>query len=629
MLSVRSVWKGCVMVTPMDEPLIRQVSPAQLAPHHDGSALYVSTDRPRLGGIVRVRVRLPVGSGVRTVRVRMVRDAEPAFADAVSEGIVDGEEWFAADVLMHNPVTGYRFMLDRGPLGYSWLNGSGEHHRDVSDAHDFRLTVFDPGPDWAVDGVVYQIFPDRFATSGPKSDLPRWFRPAAWDDTVVFHGPEGPLQFYGGDLDGIRDHLDHLERLGVSAVYLTPIFPARSNHRYNATTFASVDPLLGGDAALVALAGEVHRRGMKIVGDLTTNHSGDDHDWFRAAMADPSAPERSFYYVGEDGGYVSWLGHHTLPKFDLESPELRARMFAEADSVIARWLRPPFELDGWRIDVANMTGRQGAHDHGREVARLIRRTLAAVRPESVLIAEYTNDYTADLVGDGWQGSMNYAGFARPVWSWLASAEYERSQLEFPWRIARRSGPACTASMREFLAAVPWKVALRHWNLIGSHDTPRIRTITGSAVSTRIATALLMTYPGTPMMYSGDELGLEGTTGEDARRPMPWDREESWDRETMDEFRELIALRGAHPALRVGGLRWVIDTDDAIGYLRETRDERILVVVARSAWDGALLPATLAPGGTARRLHGAADLTVAGGALGVPGDGPAAGVWLLP
>ena len=599
-----------------------------LGPHHDGSDLYVGISKPQIGECVPIRIRVPQGVGVDSVRVRVVRDAEPTFVEAKSDGITDGEEWYVAEVEMHNPITSYRIQLDRGPLGYSWLNGSGEHFRDIADAHDFRLTTFDPGPDWALDAIVYQVFPDRFATTGPKTPLPDWAIAADWDDTVIYQGPDTPLQFFGGDLDGIRNHLSHLDYLGINALYLTPVFPARSNHRYNASTFAAVDPLLGGNEALARLAQAVHERGIRIIGDLTTNHSGDDHPWFRAAMGDATAPERSFYYVDDAGKYVSWLGHQSLPKFDLDSAELRERMFGTQDSVISRWLREPFNLDGWRIDVANMTGRQGIHDHGDTVAKLIRETLDAVRPESVLLAEYTNDFTPDLRGDGWQGSMNYAGFGRPIWSWLESAEYEASLMGTPWRIARRSGLMSSMTMREFAAAVPWKVAARHWNLTSSHDTARIKTVTGSDEMVRVAAGLLFTYLGTPMIFAGDELGLEGTNGEDSRRPMPWHKPDTWDHQTLDAYRDLIAVRRAHPALRRGGLRWVVETDDALGYLRETADERLLIVASRSPWSGVALPASLAPLGEVETLYGALDLRIAGGSLVVPGDGPSVGMWRL-
>ncbi len=185
---------------------------------------------------------------------------------------------------VHNPITNYRVLVDRGAAGSSWLNGTGEHFRDVTDQHDFRLTVHHPGPDWALDATVYQIFPDRFASTGPK-DLPEWALAAQWSDEVIHTGPRTPLQVFGGDLDGIVAHIDHVADLGATTVYLTPFFPARSNHRYNATSFDRVDPLLGGDEAFVRLSRAVHTRGMRLIGDLTSNHSGDDHEWFARPAA--------------------------------------------------------------------------------------------------------------------------------------------------------------------------------------------------------------------------------------------------------------------------------------------------------------------------------------------------------
>lgn len=600
----------------------------ELGSHHDGSALYVRTQTPNFGDVVPIRVRVPLGNGVDSVFIRVVRDAEPTYVAARPDGGNDHENWFTAELSIHNPVTSYRVLLDRGAAGYSWLNGTGEYLRDIADVHDFRLTVYPPGPDWALDSVVYQVFPDRFAKSDAVRETPPWALAAGWGDQVIHQGPETPRQFFGGDLDGVREHLDHLEALGADVLYLTPIFPARSNHRYNASSFAHVDPLLGGDDSLIQLSREVHRRGMRIVGDLTTNHSGDDHQWFAAAMSDHQAEERRFYYVEDDGSYAAWLGHRSLPKFDLESSALRSRLFGRQDSAVARWLREPFDLDGWRIDVANMTGRFGQHDHGNAVAREIRATIDAVRPQSVLLAEHCHDASGDLAGDGWQGTMNYAGFTRPVWSWLTSSNHGLGFFGMPVGIPRRPGPATMMTMRDFAASVPWKVACRNWNLLACHDTPRIRTVTGSRELVKVAAGLQMTYIGSPMIFAGEELGFEGVDGEDSRRPIQWQRRTEWDTETFDCFRDLIALRRAHPALRHGGLRWLIATDDALGYLRETEEERILVVCSRAPWPGALLPDSLCGAGSPQTLYGNSDIRVTSGAVVIPGDGPGVGIWQL-
>ena len=163
----------------------------------------------------------------------------------------------------------YRWLLDGVPDGYQWLNGEGLHAHDVTDAADFRLTTHAAPPSWAQDAVLYQIFPDRFAKSVDRP-VPAWAVPQRWDDPVIGNGPETPYQLYGGDLDGITAHLDHIASTGANTVYLTPVFPARSNHRYDASTFDVVDPQLGGDAALARLSDALHARGMRLLGDLTT-----------------------------------------------------------------------------------------------------------------------------------------------------------------------------------------------------------------------------------------------------------------------------------------------------------------------------------------------------------------------
>lgn len=605
----------------------------ELRAHHDGSEVYVPPSTPGLGDTVPVRVR--VTPDVADVWVRTVRDGEPRLERALPDGppTATGERWFAADVLVHNPVTPYRFFLDR-PGGYQWLNGRGIRDRDIPDAADFRLTVHPPAPDWTRDGIVYQIFPDRFARSAAAANrpLPDWAVPAAWGQEPIEAEP-GTL-IYGGDLDGIRDRLDHLADLGVGTVYLTPVFPSRSNHRYDASTFDQVDSLLGGDEAYIALSRALHARGMRLMGDLTTNHTGAGHEWFARAQ-DPSAPERDFYYWTEgDPGYVGWLEHASLPKLDYAAPELAARMIAGPGSVVGRYLREPFDLDGWRIDVANMTGRYAAQDLALQIARTIRATMTAAKPDSLLIAEHFHDASQDLPGDGWHANMNYSAFTRPAWTWLAPQDSTVPYLGLPTTTPRRGGSSVVATMRDFDAVLPWSVTSRQWNMLGSHDTPRLRSIVGSAQMVEVAAGLLFTYPGTPVVFAGDEVGLTGLNGEHARATMPWDEPDRWDGATLEVYRRLIALRRSSRALREGGMRWLHVADDALVYLREVLGERVLVCIARTAWSGAVLPPGFTDaepqtlyGPDLLRAHDAGSGAGRGG-FAIPGDGPAVGVWRI-
>jgi alpha-glucosidase len=603
-------------------------------PHHDGSPLYVSTDRPALGQRVEVWVRVPAGVDLAAVHARTTPDGEPHFTPLAIDpgrtgtavaGYGRGDTWWRGEVEVRNAVTGYRFLLTpRDGRPPSWLAADGTHPDDLPDATDFRLVAHEAPPAWSAGSIVYEIFPDRFARSaaaGPlrQADVPDWATACDWDrDPVIDRGPETPGQIYGGDLDGIVEHLDHVASLGADTIYLRPVFPGRSNHRYNATTFDVVDPLLGGDAALRRLVDAVHARGMRLVGDITTNHCGDDHEWFLAAAADPHAPEREMFSFHPDGTYESWCGFTTLPKYDWRSPLVRERVLA----VMRRWLE---FYDGWRVDVANMTGRLRGADDTHAIAADLRREVAAVRPDAILLGEHNHDATGDLDRDGWHGTMYYAGFTRPVWTWLrGDAPGLPDFLGVPGDVPRRDGASALATMRSFAARISWRSLVHSWWLLDSFDSPRFRTVAGSRERHLVGAGLQMTLPGTPMISAGSEFGLSGRNGEDARTPMPWNRPDDRDEATLAGYRALAALRRREPALREGGLRWLYADADALVFTRETAGESLLVAARRADGD----PVRLALDAVADGVHEADDLVPVSGVLTLPAGGPSLRVWRL-
>lgn len=574
-----------------DDPTRRRLS---AEPHHDGSTLH----GPRLAGAVLgdevdVLLRVPhEGSGtspVRAVHLRQVHDGEPRYVQAVVDRTDDHDVWYRASITVRNRLAHYRWLLDDGAggTGYRWVNAAGTHTHDVTDASDFVVSTYPAAPDWAVDGVMYQVFPDRFACSGQDhGPLPDWAVAADWDTTPVEHtGHDTPLQVYGGDLAGIEQRLQHLLDLGVDVLYLTPVFPAASNHRYNASSFDTVDPLLGGDAALQELVAAAHGVGLKVMGDLTTNHTGDTHDWFLAAQADPTSEEAGYYYFTDHpDGYEAWFGIASLPKLDYGSAALRRRIVDGPGSVVARWVDGRDGLDGWRVDVANMTGRHEGEDHNHDVARLVRRTMDATKPGTFLLAEHFHDTSDDVTtgAGGWDAVMNYAAFTRPVWQWLAAPGSRYGFLGMPVPVPRKPTADVVAAMRHFAAAVPWQQTLQNVNMLGSHDTPRALSVLGSTEALVAALAMLVGQPGIPMVFAGDELGLTGDDGEHARTPMPWHDAERLDGDLHRTYRELLRLRHDLEPLRRGGMRWLVADDDAMAWLRETPDERVCVVVAREA-----------------------------------------------
>jgi alpha-glucosidase len=580
-----------------------------LEPHHDGSPLFVSDQSPTLGQHVRVRIRIPHEFGpVTAVRTRSNPNHEPRFAVASMVATIDGWDWWEAEIEVENPVHGYRFLIKMGDGRNLWVNGTGVHSIETLDTEDFKLITFAPAPSWSASSVLYQIFPDRFARSeqADARPLPPWAEPANWSDPVIHIGPSTAHQFYGGDLLGIEERLDHLERLGVNLVYLTPVFPARSNHRYDALSFAEIDPLLGGDEAYVSLIEAVHRRGMHVIGDLTSNHSGDAHEWFAASHEHPGAPESAFYYWldHEQQSYASWLGVPSLPKFNWNSQDLRSRFIEGPDSVVAKWLKPPYNLDGWRIDVANMTGRYLDQDLNAEVRQIIRKTMIDVNPDTLLLGESTNDAASDFQGDAWHGAMTYTNFTRPIWGWLSTGQRESSYFGLPFgTIPSYTGREVFRAHTQFAAPFPWRVRLHNMNALDTHDTPRFLTHAQPG-TVPVALGLSVTMPGIPVVFAGDEFGLVGDDGEQSRTPIPWDQAEA-SATTIGLYATLIHLRREHEVLSAGGVRWLHASDDVLVYIRESADECVLLVAARDDYELSLeanaiagIPVTLFGDGTA-------------------------------
>lgn len=237
------------------------------------------------------------------------------------------------------------------------------------------------------------------------------------------HSESGAIEFFGGDLQGIIQRLNYIEDLGASALYLTPIFTSPSNHKYDVENYREVDPHFGGNAALIALRQTLDERGMKLMLDMVPNHCGATNPWFLAAQADPAAPTADFFtFYRNSAEYESWLGVGSLPKLNYHSQRLRETMYAGEDAIMRYWLRPPFRIDGWRLDVANMLARQGESQFEHKVGRGIRRAIKQEAPHAYLIGENFYDGTPQLQGDELDATMNYRGFSLPLLHWLVGFE---------------------------------------------------------------------------------------------------------------------------------------------------------------------------------------------------------------
>ena len=559
--------------------------------------------------------------------LRIYHDGEARTFEMAINKSNEIEDWWSVTAPVLNLVAQYRFLIV-GSSGYHWLNAGGLFPFDVTSANDFQIIAKPKYPQWINKSVFYQIFPDRFASSGKVRRIPEHFVRREWNQLPKGKDKTTGVEYFGGDLAGVEEHLDHISELGISGIYFTPFFPARSTHRYDASSFDKVDPLLGGDKALFALSKAANKRGIRIMGDLTTNHCGAGHSWIQKALANPKSKERAFFYWDKSikHGYEGWWGLASLPKLNYSSPLLRKLMWESKNSIVRKWLRAPYSMAGWRIDVGNMTGRYKDQDLNQEVMRGIRRAMDKENPDAWLVAENADHFPADLDGFGWHGTMNYNGFMRPVWGWLRDdPDVEYGFFGLPTSVPEFTGPQMVAAMKMFNAGIPWRSLVASMLLLNSHDTARFRNVVGGDVNRHISgMGLLLTYPGVPSIFAGDEIGLRGAWGEDSRRTINWENKAGWDNRFHSQVKALVEIRRKSDALAFGGLRWIQVKDDYVAYLRESKEESVLVVVTRQA---TTVDFKLSPFGyqIESALYGR---EIAGSAIDFQSSIPEVGIWRL-
>jgi alpha-glucosidase len=562
--------------------------------HHDGSNRYVypvGDPEPNIGGEVILRIRTAPDAPIERVLLRTAPDGEGRFEEMWAQDLESGEgcKWWSGTLQLSMPVVHYRFLLLTED-GNWWYNGSGLHRYTPTDAQDFRILAGYEAPTWVQDSVFYQIFPDRFVDgeSGNNVREGEWVyrgepaRSRQWGETPTKGSWAALVEFYGGDLQGIESQLDYIEDLGVNALYLNPIFTAFSNHRYDVTDYENVDPHLGGNQALINLRKSSADRGLKFIIDIVPNHCGVLHPWFQSAKEDPNSPTADFFtFQQRPDDYEAWLGVRSLPKLNYRSVSLREVMYAGEDSIFRRWLREPYAVDGWRIDVANMLACQGSNQLGVDVGRGIREAVKSEKPEAYLLGENFFDSSSQLQGDMWDATMYYAGFQIPLKHWLSQFEVyvhkpsERIASQQPW-----STRALVDTWEAHRASIPWIIARQQFNLLGSHDTPRFRAIVNNNPAlNQLAVTLLMTYPGIPSVYYGDEVGLGEDINDSQRECMQWNQEK-WDGDLRSFYQHLIRLRRSSKALIEGGFQILMVERDTLAYLRDSDVEKIIVVAHR-------------------------------------------------
>ncbi len=415
-------------------------------------------------------------------------------------------------------------------------------------------------PAWARNAVIYQIFPARFATSKTVPDK-TWYK-----------APIGPMADLKGDLRGIIDRLDYIARLGVQVIYMTPIFRSSSRHKYDTLDYYAIDPSFGTREELIELVDKAHARGLRVVLDGVFNHTAPDffafadlkekgeaseyRDWYYCESLPPKAP------LGR-ANYKCFGYYFGMPKLNQQNPAT-ARYFID---VALYWLREA-KIDGWRLDVADEIG----HSFWKQ----FRAAVKAEFPDALIVGEVWHHSPDFLQGDEWDSAMNYP-FYTSVLDLVAAGSIPPSRF--------------LANLGFLQGTLHTNVTPVLWNLIGSHDTPRILHQCGeNDAKHRLAAALQLLWPGMPMIYYGDEVGMTGAHDPDCRRGMLWDPARQ-NAETLTWYRALIAARRAYPCLTEGRVTGE-EVDDKNGVILQTRalDGQSLTVVFHCAGGSTPLPA---------------------------------------
>ena len=426
-------------------------------------------------------------------------------------------------------------------------------------------------PDWVKHAVFYQIFPDRFAkTSQPRHSPEMAVKLEPWDSPPTANG------YKGGDLWGVMEQLDYLQDLGVTAIYFTPIFQSASNHRYHTHDYYQVDPLLGGNEAFFDLLNAAHQRQIKIVLDGVFNHASRGFFFFNDILENgPHSPWLDWFKIEDwplsayDGAlsanYVSWAGNRALPQFNHDHPAVREYIMQIAE----HWIRAG--IDGWRLDVPFEIKAEGFW-------REFRDRVKAINPEAYIVGEIWNDARQWLGGDQFDGVMNYM-FTGPTLAFTAGdqvrMEYVESPEYYPYPPLDAAGYA--QKIQHLLALYPWEIQLAQLNLLSSHDIARVVSVVSEdQASFELAVLLQMTFPGPPSIYYGDEVGLLGGPDPDCRRIFP--AKDKWNQALLKLHRDLIALRQAHPALRIGNYKVLATQADVYVFARTSPEEELIIAV---------------------------------------------------
>lgn len=552
-------------------------------------------------------------------------------------------DYYAVTLSLESHQISYHFQIEkRGELICYNRQGVVD---EINPYFDFCIIPGFHTPAWAKGAVMYQIFVDRFYNGDSSNDVvDREYsyigepvtRVKDWNKMLASMGVR---EFYGGDLKGIWEKLDYLQDLGVEVLYLNPIFVSPSNHKYDTQDYDYVDPHYGvitkdggevlpeGDldnshaeryiqrvvnkenleasnAFFASFVEEVHKRGMKVILDGVFNHCGSFNKWLdrekiydrdasyeKGAFLTEDSPYHDFFHFYPDGSwpdnthYDSWWGNDTLPKLNYEESE---KLASYVMRIAKKWVSEPYNVDGWRLDVAADLGHSEDYNHG--FWRKFRESVKKANPEAIILAEHYGDPSPWLDGSQWDTVMNYDAFMEPV-SWFLTGMEKHSDMAAPDMIGDSS--AFFGAMTDYGARFTMPSAQVAMNELSNHDHSRFLTRTNKKVGRtafagpraadmgvntavmRQAVVMQMTWVGAPTLYYGDEAGVCGWTDPDNRRSYPWGRE---DNELIRFHKEMIRIHRDYQVFKTGSMLYLHGENGLIVYGRFQGEEKAVIAV---------------------------------------------------
>ena len=610
----------------------------------DMSEDYVSPMEPSAYGEITVRFRAAKNNIDKVFFVH--KNVKHLMFKTESDDYFD---YYSHTIQLENEKLSYYFEVHAGKLSCFFdMRGV---TKDTNEYYQFHVIPGFKTPDWAKGAVFYQIYVDRFYNGDPTNDVLTNEYQYIGDKTVKvedwdkYPAAMGVREFYGGDLQGVLDKMDYLQDLGVDVIYFNPLFVSPSNHKYDIQDYDYIDPHFGkivhdeeellkpeqtenrlatryidrvsnkenleaSNELFAEVVKEAHRRGMKVILDGVFNHCGSFNKWLdreriyenapgyeKGAYIDKDSPYHSYFQFHDEnkfpynGSYDGWWGHDTLPKLNYEN----SRQLLDYVLYIGRkWVSPPYNADGWRLDVAADLGHTPEFNHS--FWKEFRKTVKMANPNAIILAEHYGSPVDWLQGQEWDTVMNYDAFMEPVTWFLTGMQKHSDDYR---EDMRGNADSFWGAMRHHCAAFTMPSILVAMNELSNHDHSRFLTRTNHKVGRtntlgpqaadegvnkavlREAVVIQMTWPGAPTIYYGDEAGVCGFTDPDNRRTYPWGHE---DKELIAFHKEIIRIHKTHQEFLTGSLKYLDADYNVIGYGRFNREGQSVILVNNNDYE---------------------------------------------